>query len=358
MKKLFLTALLPTLLTLVLVMPVTTQDADVACAEGYRAFEHDLLWEDAPDPFCIPEVPQRIVMLWPFHVPALLRGDVPLVGIEERAYLTEEFPAWESAFEAMPEVGFPPNPEVLLSLEPDLIITAIWFVGENYDDLSNIAPVLAFDMPGTHLWKEVAEMIFDAAGKLDYYAPLVAEYDARVAELGVLIEDSESIALSLVNVRTSALYLYTDYSPGGMIVADVGFQRPESQLLPVPIDEFFANEEAYIEQNYWSYLFQVSIEEIQQADGDFIIVFGGFSDDETQSALDSLTEHPLWQTLEAVKAGNIYVSSQNWAAGDIAGAHAILDEIARAFGVYGQLSPNPYSVPPEAAPEITPESAN
>lgn len=348
LSRLSLPLILVSLMAVLTVNTLRAQDAPT-CEAGFRLFTHEYLWEGTPDGVCIPEHPQRIAFAWYFQVPALLRMGVPLVGVSGHEYLIEEFPEWQAQIEAVPDVGDPPNFESILASSPDLIIAPDWLVEEAPDQIAAIAPVVTFKFDGTHYWKDLAELIFDAAGYADAFDTLIAEYDARAKELGELIGSPQDIKLSLLNVRPDMLYTYTNYSPAGIILTDVGFSRPESQILPTTPEEVLA-------QGGWPYFNETSMEQIKNADGDFIIVFGDFSlypDDAT--ALAALQENPLWGSLSAVQAGNVYVSDQNWAAGDIANAHYVLDEIARAFGVFDQLSPNPYAIAPstEATPEAT-----
>jgi iron complex transport system substrate-binding protein len=195
-------------------------------------------------------------------------------------------------------------------------------------------------------------MYFEIAGLSNAYDILMDEYEARADELGALIGSPEALEVSLVWVDAQ-LNLDTDFSVGGMILEDVGFTRPESQILPdTPENRLAAGIDPFF--------LPISWEEAQQADGDFIIAYGDFRSEEGVSRLNDLQANPLWRALSAVEAGHVYYTSQNWAGGDIAGAHNLLDDIARAFGVFDQLSPNPYKTLPEseATPEATEAASN
>jgi len=315
----------------------SAQDAPT-CEPGFRLFTHELLWVETSEGVCIPEQPQRIAFAWPFQVPALLRGGVPLIGVGDVPYIINEFPEWEAEINNIPDIGLPPNLEVVLELAPDLIIEPSWAAEENYDLISAIAPTVAFQFDGTHQWKQLAEMYFEIAGKLDAYEELMGEYEARADELGELIGNPEDIELSLVAVWNPNR-IYTNYSPGGMIVEDVGFSRPENQVLHQTPEEIMA-------EGGYPFFIPLPMEEIQNADGDFLIGFGDFDTEDGAKALEELQAHPLWQALNVVKEGKVYFTTVNWAGGDIAGAHAILDDLAKAFGVEDQLSPNPYKTVP------------
>lgn len=317
------------------------QDAETPeCAPGQRRFTHALLWNETPGgAVCIPENPQRIAFAWPFQIPALLRGGVPIIAIDSREYLNHEFPEWQVVTESLAEIGLPPNLEATLALSPDLIIEPAWAAADNYAEVSQIAPTIAFQFSGTHQWKELAHMYFEIVGRVDQYDALMAEYEARADELGELIDSPEDIELSLVALwgenRT-----YSNYSPGGMILEDVGFSRPAVQLYTETPEEITA-------AGGYAFFKPLDWENIQHAEGDFIIAFGDFDTEEGGKILDEVTAQPLWQALTAVKEGKVYYSRMNWAGGDIAAAHTILDDIAEAFGVADQFSPNPYKTVPD-----------
>ncbi len=329
-------------LLVVSVVPLAAQDT-TECEAGFRLFDHEYL---ATDPVCIPENSERIVAAWPFNITALLRADAPIVGMIDQEFVIGQFPEWEAELAEITDLGRPLNLEMMLTLEPDLII-APSFLAENPDTLTAIAPTVLFEWEGTHIWREVTELMFDAAGEREAFEAILAEQDSRIAELSGLLGDATTQELSLVNVRPDSVFLYTQYSPGGMIAEELGFARPEAQLLPVTPDELADNPDAYpnFAPYFAPYLQEASLELIDRAAGDFIIVFGNFNtDDEAQTYLDEVTENPLWQTLDAVQAGDVFVSAVNYAGGDIGNAHFMLDDIAEAFGVAEELSPNPYTI--------------
>jgi iron complex transport system substrate-binding protein len=340
-------AALMALCLLMAAAPAGAQEAPV-CAPGERLFTHELLWREIAEGVCIPEQPQRVAYAWPFHVPALVRSGAPLVGLSNPAYIGQQFPAWADSVTELAELGLPPNLEVALTLHPDVIIEPSWAAEENYAELSAVAPVVAFQFDGTHQWKPLAQMYFDILGLPGAYDSLIAEYEARAQELARLIGQPEDVELSLIWVSDS-LNLDTDYSSGGILLADVGFVRPASQVLT-------QTPEAIIAAGGYPYFTTISWEEAPLADGDFIIAYGDFTGEEGEKRLADLQANSLWQSLSAVQAGNVYYTSLNWAGGDIAGAHNLLDDLAVAFGVADQLSPNPYAHGPTPESTETPDS--
>jgi iron complex transport system substrate-binding protein len=334
-----------------------TTDAAPTCETGFRLFTHELLWSEIAEGVCIPEKPQQIAFAWPFHIPALLRTGYPLAAVANHEYLISQFPEWEAQITAVADVGLPPNLESVLTVNPDVIIEPDWAAGDNYAELSEIAPTIAFQFDGTHQWKQLAEMYFQIAGMQDAYDELIAEYEARATELGALIGNPQEIEVSLVwfSDKPNA---ETNYSSGGILLSDIGFARPASQIIEQTPEEVIA-------AGGYPFFTEFSWEEVTKADGDLIIVAGDWTGEAGAAALAELEANPLWQSLSAVQAGNVHYTSMNWGGGDIAGAHNLLDDIAEAFGVADEFSPNPYATinylpgvegAPEATPEATPAS--
>jgi iron complex transport system substrate-binding protein len=349
------------LVLVIAVLPTTAQESS-ECEDGFRLFDHEFL---ATEPVCIPENPERIVVAWPLGMVPFVRAGAPLVGSFAPQDALELFPEWEEEIASIIDTGTPTNPEVVLGLEPDLIMGPYFsFQDEsrsNYPDSvvadeiwTSIAPTIVFDWQTT-TWRETTELIFEAANLGDEFDALMQELDDRIAELGDLIGNPEEIELSIVNVGAGFISTYTQFAPGAMIAGMVGFSRPDAQLLPVSAEEYLADRDAFPEFITDGFR-RISLEELNRVDGDFILISGFFANARNQDALDELTADPLWQTLDAVQAEQVYVSDVNFGGGDIGLMHSMLDELAQAFGVAEDFSPNPY-VTKVAIPELEPEAS-
>ncbi|MEL6524141.1 MAG: ABC transporter substrate-binding protein [Chloroflexota bacterium] len=337
---------------LVSVVPLTAQDDTTECEDGFRLFDHEML---ATDPVCIPETPERVVLVWPLGLPSYLRAEAPIVGSFAIEFLKGQHPNWVEELDTLADIGTPANPEAVLALEPDLIIGAYYLIQDedtsNYPEFveadetwTNIAPTVVFDWNQT-TWRETQDLIMDAVGKADASDAITVEFEARAQELATLIGDVEDIEVAMINFGANFFNLHTQYTPGADVAALVGFGRPESHLLPVSREDFLANRDdypGYINEGYLN----VSMENLDVVDADVIFISGGVFENnpDNQSALDDLLANPLWQTLNAVQNDNVYVASINFGNGEIAAAHTMLDDFATAFGVLEELSPNPYDI--------------
>jgi iron complex transport system substrate-binding protein len=92
----------------------------------------------------------------------------------------------------------------------------------------------------------------------------------------------------------------------------VGLERPPKQSVVLPY--------GYTE---------LSLEELDKADGDVLIVATLTEND--RKTIAKLQQNPLWQKLKAVQQNQVYmVSAVTWMWGsDMAGVNAVLDELER-----------------------------
>lgn len=125
----------------------------------------------------------------------------------------------------------------------------------------------------------------------------------------------DTTTISIIRFRPGQVRLYLRSSYIGYILQDVGLPRPSSQ----DRDVFSA---------------EISIEEMQQVDADYIFVTGyDVEDSERETFLNS----PLWQTLAAVQNGRVIdVNDDTWIAGlGIQAANLVLDDLLAYLGGTG-----------------------
>ena len=99
----------------------------------------------------------------------------------------------------------------------------------------------------------------------------------------------------------------------GLLLSDLGLSRPPAQN----VDDFAA---------------EVSTEQLDQADGDAIVV--AVFDATKNSHDDTVLASPVWKQLSAVKAGAVHtVDDQTWIGGiGYHAAFAVMDHIEDLFG--------------------------
>lgn len=304
LTKLFLIALV----ALGVFMPATAQD--VACGDNTRAITHTL------GTTCVPNSPQRVVTLDMTIIELLLINEQQPVAISTtilNAYLRMH-PELEGTFtqlsQTLPDFGFPPNIEVILQSQPDLIIASSDLVGESiYAQLSTVVPTVVYE-PAPGDWRSRLVFAGEVLGLQDLVAQHLADYDTRANELVSLLGDTaQDTQLSLVRTFPGQIGLLLPGTAGAKIVSDLGIARPESQNLGA---------EFVLQQNNGRPELLIQTEELALADGDVILVFGDASE---------LVANPLWQTLEGVKSGNAHEVGYYWWGDTLLSAHDMLDDL-------------------------------
>jgi len=289
------------------------------CEPGFRLFDHEYL---AGDPLCIPENPQRILALELSALESVLLADKGLVGTAN--WLHDEVPVLlpelAPALEGVADTGYLANLEVALQANPDLILAVDGDI--DLDAGNQIAPVVMPKAGIEHNWKLSMEFWSAVLGTQDLYADMLANYEARIAEFKEALTGQPEV--SIIGTSSYGTYMWLEDTAPGVVVADAGLLRPESQSL---IGE--AAVERYGEQRW----IQISEERFDLADADDIFVFTYATTDpeilETENtAMEAFRTNPVWNSLAAVEAGHVYyVGPYWWRAQTYLLANKVLDDL-------------------------------
>ncbi|MCK8670277.1 iron-siderophore ABC transporter substrate-binding protein [Rhodococcus sp. HM1] len=297
----------------------TEPETSVSSTEGFpRTVEH------FRGSTTLDEAPLRVVALDTSYADATLLLESELVGYVD--YRTEGLPDYlgdapEKYAANAVSVGKVADVslEKIAALEPDLILSAEVRNGEQYEELSAIAPTVFSQSTGP-TWKDNIRLAARALGKEDLAEQKIGEYEARAKAIGDEINASaNNPTVSVVRFAgepTARLYRTTSFS--GIVLEDAGLARPESQG-PDPADPS-------------SIMNAISPELIAQADADVIFVsMYRDGDGKSEGAAQPFLTNPLWGNLRGRK---IDVDDSLWMTPvSIQGAHLILDDLAEAFGV-------------------------
>jgi iron complex transport system substrate-binding protein len=307
------------------VIGVQAQEAG-ACASSFRQIEHAL------GSVCVPENPQRVASFdITIYELMLITGLRPAVQTEiliesfyQRAHpeLVEEMTELSAG---IPDMGFPPNFEVIVEAQPDLIIGVDDYITEDiYPQLSQIAPTVVISVdPGD--WRSRVEQAGEALNIDDQVDALLADYDARVTEFQEIVgEDLAEIEVSLVRAFPDQIGIMLTGSIADQVIQDVGLLRPEAQIrdLDFVLTQLGGRAEL-----------SISREELRLADGDLIFVFG---------IADDLLEDPLWQQLQAVQAGRAFSVGYYWYVDGLISVHDMLDDLFQYVAGVESTVPNPF----------------
>lgn len=273
---------------------------------GFRTFEHAL------GRTRIPTDPQRVVVLnvIAFDAAASL-GVTPVASISNVTSVHEE-QLKDVEVLLDPEE---PSLEKITSLNPDLILNAAYkgelFIGD-YEQLSKIAPTVAFDFVSDAEWKQYFRFYADALSRTDKADKMLADYDARVREMREAFGgEPEETKVAVLQVRPDFVENYRrEGSFSDSILDDLGFGEPEG--LP---------EE------------QVSLELIPDLGADTLFVYTSASDEverrKTDEALRELRSNPLWRKNEAVREDQAYMVEDHWFGFGVTAANAVLDDVEK-----------------------------
>jgi iron complex transport system substrate-binding protein len=276
----------------------SADESTVTCEAGYRLFVH-LRAE-----ICIPETPQRVVALGGQHImlPLFELGFTNIIG----AVGTIEGSA-EPFFERMQDydtsgVTFvgergTPDPEIILGLQPDLIIGNQWDIPEEvYDTYAQIAPTVVIEThtrPIRESVKELGELV----GLTDQADELEARYVAEVTKLRDTLGDPAEYDFSIIAFQGNGQF---SVDPVG-VLTDLGVTLPAAHVAAIESEDA-AN--------------TFSIEELPNFDGDVILVRYWSSDHGAQGIefIETLPDvRPLWQTLQAVERSQVYeIPTEEW----------------------------------------------
>jgi len=232
------------------------------------------------------------------------------VGVEPLALLGPSYVGDKAGKPANVGTSNTLNLEAIAALKPDLILGSKLRANDLYDELSAIAPTVMSIRPGFP-WKENLLLIGASLGAETQATGLLNDYQKRANEVKASVKGTPKI--SLLRFLSGNIRLYGNLSFIGVILKDVGLERPANQN----IDELAA---------------QISKERIDEADADWIFyssLGAGPSADET-----AVTSSGLWAGLGAVKAKHaIPVDDSVWFLGlGPIGAMKVLDDLKKYLG--------------------------
>lgn len=271
----------------------------------------------------IKQRPAKVAALDSSYVDAALALETEVVAYTR--YRTDGLPEYLAAdgakyaknAKAVGELASP-NLEELATIGPDLIVSAKVRHEAIYDKLSKIGPTV-FSVTTGPTWKDNIRLLGRALGKEELANQKITAYETRAKKVGDAIRakvgHNPSISLARFVGGEQTVRLYTEKSfPGGVLFADAGLARPQGQ----PTSEKIAVD--------------LSQEQISSLDAERIFV-SAWTDPkgETEKIKQQYLANPLWGQLKGQKqdiSDVVWVSSVS-----LQGAHAMLDDLAKGFGV-------------------------
>jgi iron complex transport system substrate-binding protein len=238
----------------------------------------------------IPANPARIVTLHNVFAEALAAMGLSPVGSVDRpsglpSQLTE-------SLKDTATVGnhSAPDFELVLALEPDLILAQAKQQADNYARLTHIAPTILLDEPEKE-WRDWYHGLGEALGRAAKVDATIAAYDEKAAATKAeLAEKRAGETVLLLRVREKDIRVYGGARRAGPVLfEDLGLTPHE--MVPLAEDHQ-----------------EISLENIPQLTADHIFLMV-----EDEDRMGSIEATDLWQRLPAVQAGQVYrVNIEPW----------------------------------------------
>ncbi|MCQ2969328.1 MAG: ABC transporter substrate-binding protein [Clostridium sp.] len=237
----------------------------------------------------IPENPQRIVDLsGNSDILSILGYDV-IGTANSDAYDYTKFPSYlEDTLEGAEILGYSMQDtmdvEAVMNLNPDLIVIST--VQEKmYDQLSEIAPTVMIQLEALN-WKDDVKSLAKVFGKEDVAEEWLANYEAKATEAGDTIKSEYGEDTTYLSFLASGgqFFIFDGAGFGDVLYNDMNLAKPlgmpEQSDISLPV---------------------VTYEGLAAIDTDYIFLIA------TESDLEELKSNAIWNSLPAVKEGNVVV---------------------------------------------------
>ena len=261
----------------------------------------------------IPAKPERVIVLDTGELDNMISLGIEPVGIAHPAdaqmapdYLDVGDAVDLGAYDAL-------DLEQIKNLEPDLILGTSLRIDDDglKAKLQDIAPTVLAPRPGV-LWKENFLLNAAAVGEEERAQELLDAYEERAGEVGAEVVEAnggEAPTVSMLRFMAGQIRLYANDSFVGIILADAGLPRPETEDIA-------------------DLAVEISAEEITLAEGDWLLWGTYGQPDATEQA--AVVDGPLWDQVPAVADGGVVreVPDETWYLGlGVTGAGLVLDDL-------------------------------
>lgn len=268
----------------------------------------------------------KVVSLEYSYTEELLALGVTPVGVAD----SEGYATWVSAKGSelptdITDVGLRQEPSIekIKSLKPDLIVSDDSRLTENFDQLNDIAPVLAFDptsKPQLDTMKKNFTELAEAVGKQDKAADVLGQLDTKVEEVTGKLSDAgkagQTFALGqgFTVEKVPSIRMFTGESFAAEVIESTGLKNGWTGK---PDD--------------WG-MTTVGVEGLTMVAGDATFLYVATEADNPFTG--ALAKNKVWNGLEFVKKDKaIGLDPGTWLFGGPLSAMQIVDETAKSLGV-------------------------
>lgn len=215
----------------------------------------------------------------------------------------------QNELEGVQQISFAngiPSPESIIDLEPELILFPTAYYAQNgvYENYNQIATTYVFDNALGDV-ETAAATIAELLG-LEAEEAIQTYHDRFAQAKNKLSSMTEGKKAVLINANAKAIFLVGNLYYGGYVLDKLGFEQSKLVAGQTSAD--------------------ISLEMLPELDADYIFINDndGLGDD----FLAELQNSPLWTTLPAVKAEQVYeVEGDHWRSSGLIAYQKIIDDI-------------------------------
>lgn len=264
----------------------------------------------------VPASPQRVVTLTQEDLDAALALGVKPVGITNGQGLDRPPAYLEDKVAGIPIVGnlLQPVIEKVVEVKPDLILAGDMQDQQILDQLRKITPATVVTMAPTDDWKLSFKAIANTLNRLDEAEKVLADYEAKVAEVKGRLGKNAGAEVSIVRWNPQGPSWMEKRQFSSMIATDLGLKRPKAQ-----------------DKDGTAHSMPLSLEALDEIDGEWLFLSSLTEDG--RKALDEVKETKAFKELDAVKNGRVVtVDGSVWSTrGGPLAAQVVLSDYAKAL---------------------------
>ena len=246
----------------------------------------------------IAQQPERVVALgWSSADAAIALGVIP-VAIPYQSYggndegvlpwIAEELDAQGAETPTvLPESEEPPYEDIAKAAPDVILATYSGITKEQYDLLSEIAPVVAYpDEAWSTPWRDVITTAGTALGKETEADTVLADIDQAIADAAAAHPEFAGKTIALTSDNAGTFYVYKKEDPRVAFTLDLGFKNAGS------VDEL-ANGDA-------TFFYTLSYEQLDKLSSDVLVNFAA-----TQEESDAFLQAGYAQAMPQVSGGSV-----------------------------------------------------
>ncbi len=256
--------------------------AAIGCGEQ---FQGGTFTDDADRQVTIDEMPERIVSFGPSITEILFA-----LGLGDRVVGVSDYSDYPAEAQEIPSIGnaYSPSIEILVELEPDLVLTLEHEQLNSQLEALGITYLILSPVDIDGIFANI-ELVGAVTGTGDEAEALINDMQDTMANILAIVEGAPTVSVFYIIDASMDVTMPWTAGPGSFIDALITMAGGENIAHEAPGE--------------WA---QFSIEEVVSADPDFIIIQTMIAGVPTVT-IETLEAHPIWGSMRAVTQGNVFI---------------------------------------------------